>query len=221
MRPLALAVAVALVPTAADAEGERGPMIGGGLVAVRGDAIVTELAGVQLEGTWWLGRVGLAVEGSQVWDLDSSDPRTTTLGASARLLVFDRLLESLIDPRDVELGLELQGIVERAWWQGADVQDAATTRYGVGVAIRLRGGGDADHSTLLAESRLFVRVFAPPRDREDDVLRTTMPVGPEARDERTILVGLGAAWGKGHRRYADRFRMRPLDSESLLDERRR
>ena len=44
-------------------------------------------------------------------------------------------------------------IVERWMWN--DDQDNVT-KYGVGLALRLRGGGDYDMSNLLAESRVFV-----------------------------------------------------------------
>ena len=216
MKPhvLALAVASVVVPSVVRAEGERSPMFGGNLVAIRDAGEAARLAGVGLEATWWFGRLGVAVEGSRVWDLDSSDPRTTTFGMSARVLVFDRLMESLIDPRDVELGFELQGVVERVWWQGEDVRDA-TNRYGVGIAIRLRGGGDAALSTLLAESRLFVRVLASPDATEAGIARSAMPTMTDDRT-MTVIVGLGAAWGMGQRRYVDRFRMRPLDAEPFV-----
>src|SRR5262245_38861090 len=106
------ALALALLPTVAHAEGERGPMLGGALIASR--APDTELAGAQLELALWRWRVGVAVEGSHEEGIDA---RLNKLGGSLRLLLYRELTPSLIDPnQDVELGMELHGIVERAWW---------------------------------------------------------------------------------------------------------
>src|SRR5262245_49964634 len=106
MRLLAL-LAITLTPVTAVAEGEYGPMVGGAIVATR--APDTELAGAQLELAMWRGWLGVAVEGSHQAGLDA---RVTKLGASARLLLFRELTPSLLEPHeDVELGLELHGIV--------------------------------------------------------------------------------------------------------------
>lgn len=205
--PVAAAGAVALsAPRDAAAEGERTPMVGGGVVATSDPASDGDLVGIELEGAWWWGRLGLAVEGSRRWDVATGDPLATTLGASARLLVHHHLLPSLFDPRDVELGVELQGIVEHTWWDDDMDPDGRSVAYGVGIAVRLRGGSDAEFSTLLAESRLFVRVMTA-RDGDSAIARTATPTEPTARD-RAILIGIGAAWGSGERRYVDRFRLR-------------
>ena len=92
-----------------------------------------------------------------LWRADDAAKRAAVLGASVRLLAFDTLVESLLEPRNVELGVELHGIVER--WIN---DDDSSTRYGVGVALRLRGGSDYDMSNLIAESRFFVRVTTTP-----------------------------------------------------------
>ena len=175
-------------------------MIGGGLIAAHGGDDVG-VVGVGLEATYWWHRIGIAVEGSRRWEVESGDPESATFGGGLRLLVADRLLGSIIEPRDLELGLELQGIVEKAWFDGGGDQ----VTFGAGLALRLRGGGDAFDSSLLAETRLFVRVMAP-RDRDQIAARTTQPM--IERQPMTVIVGLGAVWGSGERRYADKFRSR-------------
>src|SRR4051794_36004807 len=99
------------------ADGEHSPMFGGSVVggAAREDA----LAGGELEAAWWHWRVGMSAEGSMMWTAEDAARRVTALSLSARLLVFDTLVESLLEPRDVELGIELQAIVERSWWTHA------------------------------------------------------------------------------------------------------
>jgi hypothetical protein len=198
---------VLLAPATAVADGERTPMIGGAVVgaAANEDAF----AGAQLEAAWWHWRLGFAAEGSMMWSGDDAARRVTVLGLSTRLLVFDTLVQSLLEPRDVELGLELQGIVERAWWT-SDGPQVDPTRYGVGVALRLRGGGEYDLSSLLAESRVFVRVMTSRPLETDAIARTVMP--PRERDtaQLTVMIGLGAAWGSGDPDYLERFRMEPF-----------
>ncbi|HEU0037522.1 MAG TPA: hypothetical protein VFQ53_43220 [Kofleriaceae bacterium] len=206
MRSAGAVIVVAVLASVAHAEGERSPMIGGALVATHAEEHDDDIGGVELEATWWWHRLGVALEGSRRWDLATGDVATSTVGASARVLVYDCLVPSLFEPRDVELGIELHGIVERAWW-GDRSGDQQANHYGFGVAIRLRGGGDAWFSTLLAESRLFVRVLAARADAPDMTLaRTTMPAMLDG--ERSVIVGLGAAWGVGHAAYADKFRYR-------------
>lgn len=198
-----LVFALLLAPTIAAAEGERTPILGGSVVgaAVRDDA----LAGGSGDVTWWKWRVGLAAEGSILWRADDAAKRVAVLGVSARLLAFDSLVESLLEPRNVELGIELHGIVERWFW------DDDRTRYGVGVALRLRGGSDYDMSSLLAESRVFVRVMATPAIGHDVVVGR-MLTPPKDRDTGalTIMVGVGAAFGTGDPDYLQRFRMEPF-----------
>src|SRR5687767_5706405 len=141
MRTLALAIALA-TPVAAHAEGELGPMVGGGIVASHGDD--HDVAGFGAELVLWYGPIGLGTEVSRQWSVeDVSGPRVTTLAASLRLLAFHHVVPSLLDSRDVvDLGIELQGIVERAWWDEAD----SPLSYGFGVAVRLRGTNDDDRS---------------------------------------------------------------------------
>jgi hypothetical protein len=188
----------------ARADGERTPMIGGSVLAAR-DGSRTELVGVELELAWWWRRIGLALEGAQRRAISNDDGvGTTALSASARVLIIDQLMPSLLEPRDVELGIELHGVVERAWSSRSDGGEAATTRYGFGIAARLRGGGD-DRSALLAESRLFVRVLWARGDTTSVIARSETPESGRG-SETLVLVGLGAAWGSGERHYAERFR---------------
>jgi hypothetical protein len=208
----------ALVLTAAAdtaADGEKTPMFGGAVVGALGPDPDAAIVGVELEAAWWHGRFGLGLEGSMHWDIEGDGARATVLGASARVRVLERLFRSLLEPRDVELGLELHAIIERTWWDGA-LSEASPTGHGLGLAVRLRGGADED-STLLAESRLFVRVLSAHRTAAESVARTTMsPAPPEDQPrELTILVGIGAAFGAGEPRYLDRFRLHPFDESTL------
>jgi hypothetical protein len=203
MRMLAL-LPVALFPTVAHADGERGPSIGGALIATR--APDTELAGVQLELAWWQGPLGIAVETSHQEGLDA---RLTKVGGSLRLLLHHELTPSLLEPNhDVELGIELHGIVERAWWDDDRAHDP--TSYGAGVVLRLRG--DTDFTNIMAESRLFVRALWSRGDEMNSIARSTM-----APAERGVLIviGLGATFGAGDPGYARQFRPRLFDSSML------
>lgn len=212
---LALGALGVTATTDAAAEGELGPMLGGAVIGGHGPEQGSDLVGGSLEASWWRGRLGLAPEGSMLWNLGSEGARATTLGISARLRVHEQMLPSLLEPRDVELGLELHAILERTWWSGDGRQDSPTS-YGLGVAVRLRGGSD-DFSTVLTESRLFVRALSAPRAADDATARAMMPEpapGEGRARELTILVGIGAAFGTGEPRYLDRFRLRPLELPS-------
>jgi hypothetical protein len=207
---IALALILFGLAGSAHADGERTPMVGGSVLAAR-DGSRAELVGVELEAAWWWGRFGLAVEGAQRRAIsDDDDLGTTALGASARVLISSQLMPSLLDPRDVELGLELHGVVERAWSSRVDSGEDPELRYGFGVAARLRGGGD-DGSALLAESRLFVRVLWARDDIPSAIARGATAM-PERGSEALVLVGLGAAWGVGERHYAERFRMHTTET---------
>ena len=144
-------LAIVIVPAAVHAEGERGPLLGGSIVATHGDE--TDVAGVGAEIVFWYSRIGVAVEASRQWTVDAvAGPQVGAVSGSLRLLAFDHIVPSLLDSREVvDLGIELHGIVERAWWDDlASHQDS----YGVGAALRVRGASDDDRSNLLAESRL-------------------------------------------------------------------
>lgn len=177
-------------------------MFGGGVLAGR-EADEQGVVGVGVEATYWWHRLGIAVECSRRWDVVSGEPSSTTVTGGLRVLLADQLLGSAIEPRDVELGLELHGVVEHAWFD----DDRRATAYGGGLALRLRGGGDAFDSSLLAESRLFLRVMAAPA-RDPGIARTVDPTMPDRRSAMSVVVGLGAVWGSGERRYADKFRSR-------------
>ena len=191
----------------AHANGERSPMIGGALIA--SDAEDSDVAGASLEVAGWLGRIGLAVEGSRQWGVVNMGETVTTLGASARLLAFDCLVPSLLEPSDVELGIELQAIAQRAWWDGI-ANPPSPVSYGLGLAVRLRGGSDDYFSRLLlAESRLFVRVFKSRAGEPVDALARGDLAMPGAQGhEITVVVGLGVLFGTGDARYVERFRSR-------------
>jgi hypothetical protein len=196
-------IALGLAGTA-HADGERTPMFGGSVLAAR-DGSRAALVGVELELAWWWRRIGFALEGEQRRAIDDDETLgTSALGASARVLVVDQLMPSLLEPRDIELGVELHGIVERAWSSRADRGEDPAIRYGVGIAGRMRGGGD-DGSALLAESRLFVRVLWARGDTTSAVARGETLVANHG-SEALVIFGLGAAWGVGERAYADRFR---------------
>lgn len=191
-----------------------------GVAVVGGDAAQTPqqdapLAGVGFDIAVWHGRFGIAGEGSARWDLEDgagARPRALVLGASARVRVLDTLMPSLVEPRDVELGVELQAIVERTWWNVP--QDTDPTAYGVGLALRFRGGGDPDGSTLLAESRFFLRVMASRWSDPAVIARTSGPAMAPPRSF-TVLLGIGASFGAGTPAYANRFRLRPFQPTLL------
>ena len=196
----------------AAADGERSPMFGLSAVAVdtaRTPEDSAQLAGAGMELAWWYGHIGIAGEASGRWAVAPEGAHAFVLGASARLLVLERLIPSFVEPRDNELGIELQAIVERAWWSSA-VPGADPVAYGGGIALRLRGGGDPDDSILLAESRLFVRVMTSRGSALDTLARTSMPASSPPERAVTVLVGLGAAWGAGAPDYTRRFRLHPF-----------
>ena len=185
-------------------------MFGGSVLAAR-DGSRAELVGVELEMAWWWRHLGLAIEGAQRRAISDDDGvGTTALGASARVLVYDQLMPSLLDPRDVELGIELHAVIERAWSSRIDSGQEEPVRYGFGIAARLRGGGD-DGSAVLAESRVFVRVLWPRGDTTSAIARGETPVPDQGR-EMLVIVGLGAAWGVGERHYAERFRQHTTET---------
>lgn len=210
----ALAVlAISLGAPAARADGELGPMFGGGIVATHGSD--TDVAGVGAELVQWLGPIGLAAEASRQWTVDDAHgPQLGTLGASLRVLAFDHVVPSLFDAREVvELGIELQGVVERTWRDDANGRDPVS--YGLGLALRLRGATDDDRSNLLAESRLFVRVLRARSAEADVAARETMPAA--VADGTSVILGLGAVWGGGQPAYVAGLRRRnALDAEWML-----
>ena len=201
-------VFVALVAASgiAAADGERTPLYG--FAVIGGEASRTPVerdaqAGFGLDVAWWHGRFGLAAESSLRWSVTADAARTVVLGASARLRVLDGLVPSLFDPRDVEVGLELQAIVERVW-RSVDAP-IDPYGYGLGLALRVRGSGDPDSASLFAESRFTLRVMASRWDELDAIARTAMPSAMPDR-ALTVLLGIGAAWGRGDGAYMQRFR---------------
>ncbi|MGE5186986.1 MAG: hypothetical protein ACM31C_33270 [Acidobacteriota bacterium] len=217
MKQTAVVAVLLSLSSIALADGEDSPMLGVTLVgaeAARTPDQQRDLAGAGAELAWWHGRFGLAAEGSARWSLDTDGVRAFVLGGSARLRVLDRMVRSLVEPRDCELGLELHAIVERAWWNDG-MAAADPTAFGFGAALRLRGGGDAPSSTLLAESRFFVRVTSSRWSTLDSLARTTAPMAAPDR-ALTVVVGLGASWGSGTPAYAARFKRHPFQSSLLF-----
>ncbi len=204
-------LAIVIAPVSARADGERGAMFGGSIVATHGDD--TDVAGVGAELVLWYGRIGIAAEASRQWTVDAAaGPQVGAVSGSLRVLAFDHVVTSLLDAREsVGLGIELHGVVERAWWD-----DLASHRdsYGVGVAVRVRGASDDDRSNLLAESRLFVRVL---KTRSADMEIAARDTSPSSARGVGVVIGLGVLFGGGDPDYVDRLRRRnALDSESLL-----
>jgi hypothetical protein len=202
MRRFVVAAVVSLVPVHALADGEATPMIGAAVVWSPTNEDPAGMLGISLEAAWWHGPVGLALEGSGRTHLAASDqPRAATVAASLRVRVFDWMTPSLMEPRDAEVGIEVQGIVERFWWEGIGAEDPD---YGFGLAMRVRGGAD-DGSTRISESRFFLRVMEMPSMVDHGVARSTAPT-PAATHELAVLFGIGASFGSGEKHYLDRFR---------------
>jgi hypothetical protein len=207
LAPVKTRVAVALVLAmtgSAAAEGERTPMVGAALTFSDAPDRAAELVGGQLELAWWAGRFGLAAEAAVRRGITDDSARNLAVAGSARLLLVDWMWPSLLEPRDVEAGVELQVIAERTWWSRDDSSDA----IGIGAALRLRGGSDWDLSSLLAESRLFLRVMKSREQTMDIIARTSAPIEQPERRGITVLVGLGVAFGSGKPDYLERFRVR-------------
>lgn len=209
-RAVKTCVAVALMMAmtgGAAAEGERTPMFGGALTYSDVPDHRAALVGGELDLAWWWGRLGLAVEAAARGAIDDSAFNLAVAG-SARVLVADWLWSSLVEPRDVEMGVELQLIAEHLWWS----RDDSANAYGLGAAIRMRGGSDWEFSSLLAESRLFVRVMTSRGEPSAVAARAADAIAASpGRGTVTVMVGLGAAFGVGDPRYLDRFRLRTRD----------
>lgn len=190
----------------AAAEGERTPMFGAALTYSDVPDHRAALVGGEIDLAWWSGRLGLAVEAGGRHAIDDSAGHLAVAG-SARLLVADWLWTSVLEPRDVEMGVELHLIAERMW-----SRDDSANAYGLGAAIRMRGGSDWEFSSLLAESRLFVRVMTSRSEPSSVAARAVDAMtGQPGHGMLTVIVGLGAAFGAGDPRYLDRFRLRALD----------
>lgn len=196
-----------MMTSGAVAEGERTPMLGAALTYSEAPDRVAALVGGEVELAWWAGRFGLAIEGIARRAITEDSVRNLALAGSARVLIADWLWPSLLEPRDVEVGVELQAIAERTWWSRDDRADA----LGVGLAARMRGGSDWESSQLVAESRVFVRVMKIRDEVSDVVARTSGASMEPERRGITVIVGLGAAFGAGKPRYLERFRLKSLD----------
>jgi hypothetical protein len=213
---LALSTAVA-VPTAvaipsARADGETSPMLGGSLLAGASTEPSESMAGVALETAVWWHWVGLAVEASARAPVEQDAARSIVVGGSARLRVVQMLVPSLFEPSDVELAVELQGIVERTVWDGA-LTENEPYRRGIGIALRFRGSTEDYAPRLIAESRFFLRVMSWREPDAGMLARTTMPM--TTTGEVMVLLGVGAAFGGGDPTYLRQFRRRDFESALL------
>jgi hypothetical protein len=205
------AVVMMAMTGGAAAEGEQTPMFGGALTYSEAPDHRAALMGGELDLVRWWGRLGLAVEAAARHAVDDS-AGNVALAGSARFLVADWLWTSVLERRDVEMGVELQLIAERMWWSRDDSADAC----GLGAAIRMRGGSDWEFSSLLAESRLFVRVMRSRGEPSTVAARTVGAIAePPGRGGVTVMVGLGAAFGAGDAGYLERFRLRAPDVPRL------
>jgi hypothetical protein len=210
------AIAALLAAGDAHADDDRTPMFGiavFGAEAARPAAQAADLAGATFDLAWWRGRLGVAGEASATWQVQGGSARAFVLGGSIRLRVLERMMPSLMEPRDVELGLELQGIVERAWWDtGVGVDPVAR---GLGIALRFRGDVDPPGSGVVAESRFFLRVLSSQWSALGAVPRGTAPVAHDGGSALTVLIGIGASFGACSPSYMERFRMHPFSSSLL------
>jgi hypothetical protein len=213
---LALLAVLGIWARDAAADGERTPMLGLAVVgggSARTPDHINELVGLALDLAWWHGPLGIAVEGSSRWSLDA-DAHALVLGGSVRLRVVDGMAPALLDTRQVEVALELQAIVERAWWNTSVATDPLSE--GGGLAIRVRGATEPEGTLGLAESRYFLRVMTSQMSEVDAVARMTMPA-PATPRALTVLIGIGASFGGGTKSYMDRFRSHPYDPPLLVE----
>jgi hypothetical protein len=210
---LRLALFAVTIATTAAADGERTPMFGGGIIGSHSSE--TDVSGFSGEIAIWYGPIGIAAEASRQWSVDDvHGPQVGAVGGSLRLLAFEQNVPSILDSREVvALGIELHGVIERAWWNSAPARDPIS--YGTGLALRLRGSNDDHHSNMLAESRVFVRVMKPRAEAEMDFAARGMGGGTSSG--LTVMIGLGASFGGGQPAYVQNLRRNEtLDSEWLV-----
>jgi len=196
--------AVIWIPNAA-ADGETSPMFGGAVFGATTSQASDSAAGVELEAVSWHGWLGFAVEASAREPVDASGARPIALGGSIRLRLMQALVPSLLEPSDVELGIELQAIIERTLWNG-ELTGHEPTQQGIGLALRLRGSTDEDMPRLITESRFFIRVMSW-QAQDVEIARAMQPTTPADR-EVMVLVGIGAAFGGGDTAYLRQFAAR-------------
>ena len=208
---LALSATVSI--PSAHADGETSPMLGGSLLAGASTQESESMAGVALETALWWRWIGVAVEGSARAPVEQDAKKSLVVGGSLRLRVIQMLVPSLFELSDVELAVELQGIVERTVWDGA-LTEHEPYRRGIGVALRFRGSTEDYAPRLIAESRFFLRVMSWREPEAGLLARTTMPT--TTTNELMVMVGVGAAFGGGDARYLRQFRRRIFEP-TLLD----
>jgi hypothetical protein len=215
--PRVVVVVITLAGTRdAVADREASPMFG--IAAVGGDSERSPdrdspVGGVALDVAWWHGRFGLAAEGSALWTAEDDHARAFVLGGSARVRLLERIVPAVMEPRDVELGLELHAIVDRTWWNDG-MSQADPVGYGLGLALRFRGNGDSDPTLLISESRFFLRVMSS-RWSEPEVLARTISPMPASERSLTLIFGIGASWGVATPHYMRRFDLQPFRDAAL------
>jgi hypothetical protein len=214
MRRLAvLALSTAVAIPSAHADGETSPMLGGSLLAGASTQPSESMAGVALETAVWWHWVGAAIEASARAPVEQDAARSIVVGGSARLRVVQMLVPSLFEPSDVELAVELQGIVERTVWDGA-LSEHEPYRRGIGIALRFRGSTEDYAPRLIAESRFFLRVMSWQQPDAGMLARTTTMPTPTT-SEVMVVLGVGAAFGGGDPTYLRQFRRRDFESALL------
>jgi len=212
MRPSTLALAFTTfiaIPHAA-ADGETSPLLGGSVIGTASTNSPASAAGIQIEAAVWAHWFGIAAEVSaNTWSGEVDDAsKTVVVGGSVRFRVLQYTISSLLEPSDVELGVELQGILEKTVWTTDSMPTHEPYHRGLGLAIRLRGS--TDDESLIAESRLFIRVLSWKQDDAPFAARTTQPPSADDQDYM-VLVGIGAAFGGGERSYLRKFRRRAFE----------
>ncbi len=153
---------------------------------------VALVAGAELEVALWRGRFGIAIAASRQAGIDGTGPSVTAVDASVRVLLLRHLMPSLLEPRDAELGVEVQGIVERTWWDNVDRECAP---IGFGFVVRLRGGSD-EFSNLIAESVVRSRVrVAMPDPVLAELIATLDPTAVFVLLPKAEYAALATSWG--------------------------
>jgi hypothetical protein len=206
--PLALTTFIAIPNARAD--GETSPLLGGSVIGTASTRSADSAAGIEVEAAVWSHWLGFAAEfSSNVWSGDAPPTTTLVLGGSVRVLLLRSLVGSPLEPSDVEMGVELQGIIEKTMWSSSDDSQDSYHR-GLGLAVRLRGSTDDDVPHLIAESRFFIRVMSWQKHDPPIAARMTQPPSSDDQDFM-ILVGIGAAFGGGQPRYLQQFRRRVFE----------
>jgi hypothetical protein len=167
-----------------------------GLSMVGGTAAAPEqnasIVGTQISVAHWVGRFGLAAEGSAV-ALTSTvreGGATAGLGARMRLLEGATSFTALNGTRaPIALALELECVAQREWWDFEEANESHTS-YALGLAASARG---SDRARLVG-FRASIRVVTSSQDDAQAVARMLM-AGSDARRSVGVLVSFGTELG--------------------------